>query len=79
MYSITSKGQITIPKEFRKQLRLDTLDKATIHLNEHNEIITVPKNLSDVRTLLSKPTFKDSTSEKEQAIGSLLAKQYGIS
>jgi bifunctional DNA-binding transcriptional regulator/antitoxin component of YhaV-PrlF toxin-antitoxin module len=79
-YSITSKGQITIPKEFRKQLGLDKLGKATLQLNDKNEIIiTVPKDLSAVRELLSRPSFKDNTSEKEQAIGAQLAKKYGVS
>ena len=79
-YSITSKGQITIPKEFRKQLGLDKLGKATLQMNVNNEIIiTAPKDLSEVRALLSKPSFKDNTSEKEQAIGAQLANKYGVS
>ena len=79
-YRITSKGQITIPKKFRVQLGLDKIGRATLQINDNNEItITVPKDLSDVRALLSKPSFKDSGSEKEQAIGTQLAKQYGVS
>ena len=78
-HSITSKGQITIPKEFRKQLGLDKLGKATLQVNNNNEIIiTAPKDLSEVRALLRKPSFKDSTSEKEQAIGAQLAKKYDV-
>lgn len=78
-YSITSKGQITIPKEFRQKLGLDKLGKATLRINDHNEIvITTPKNLSEVRALLSKPSFKDTPSEKEQTIGRQLANKYGV-
>ncbi len=78
-YSITSKGQITIPKAFRKQLGLDKLGKATLQINDNNEIIiTAPKSLSEVRALLNNPSFKDSTSEKEQAIGAQLAKKYDV-
>lgn len=78
-YSITSKGQITIPKEFRERLGLDKVGKATIQLNDKGEIvITVPKNLSEVRVLLSKPSFKDDLSEKEQSIGPKLAKKYDV-
>lgn len=79
-YSITSKGQITIPKEFRERLGLDKIGKATIRINDNNEIVlTPPKTLAEVRAVLSKPTFKDELSEKEKAIGSHLAKQYGVS
>ena len=78
-HSITSKGQITIPKEFREKLGLDKLSKATLRVNENNEIvITTPKDLNEVRALLNKPTFKDKTSEKEQAIGDQLAKKYAV-
>lgn len=76
-YSITSKGQITIPKEFRNKLGLDKLGKATLQVNDRDEIvITAPKGLSEVRALLNKPTFKDKTSNREQAIGSELVKKY---
>jgi bifunctional DNA-binding transcriptional regulator/antitoxin component of YhaV-PrlF toxin-antitoxin module len=79
-YSITSKGQITIPKEFRERLGLDKLGKATLQVNDKNEIvITTPKDLSEVRALLSKPSFKDNPTEKEQTIGVQLAKKYDVS
>jgi len=78
-HSITSKGQITIPKEFREKLGLDKIGKATLQINDNNEIvITSPKNLNDVRAILNKPTFKDKTSEREQVIGSQLAKKYEV-
>ena len=78
-YSITSKGQITLPKEFRDKLGLDKLGSATISVNDNNEIvITTPKDLSEVRALLNKPSFKDKTSEKEQAIGTQLANKYAV-
>lgn len=78
-YSLTSKGQITIPKEFREKLGLDKIGKATISLNDKDEIVlTPPKTLAEVRAILNKPTFKDEPSEKEKAIGSQLAKKYGV-
>ena len=78
-YSITSKGQITIPKEFRERLGLDKLGMATLSVNDNNEIIiTTPKALNEVRALLNKPSFKDKTSEKEQTIGSQLADKYAV-
>lgn len=79
-YSITSKGQITIPKEFRDKLGLDRIGSATIRLNGQNEIVlTPPKTLAEVRAMLDKPTFKDKPSKKEKMIGSHLAQQYGVS
>ena len=78
-HSITSKGQITIPREFREKLGLDKIGKATLYLNDKGEIVlTPPKTLDDVRTLLSKPTFKDALSGKEKTIGQQLAKKYGV-
>lgn len=77
--SITSKGQITIPKEFREKLGLDKIGKATIRLNKKGEIVlTPPKTLTEIRTLLSKPSHKDPLTPREAAIGTALAKKYGI-
>ena len=78
-YSITSKGQITIPKEFRDKLGLDKLGKANLRMNDMGEIVLSPaRDLAAVRSLLSKPSFKDTPSEKEQTIGSELAKKYDV-
>ena len=78
-HSITSKGQITIPKEFREKLGLDKAGKATLRMNDNDEIVlTLPKTLAEIRAMLSKPTFKDSPSEKEKTIGKQLAKKYGV-
>jgi AbrB family looped-hinge helix DNA binding protein len=78
-HSITSKGQITIPKEFRDLLDLDKHGKATMQLNDRNEIvITKPKSLAEIRNSLANPTFVDSQSEAEQLIGSKLAKKYDV-
>ena len=78
-FSITSKGQITIPKEFRDKLGFNKIGKATLQVNDRDEIvITVPKGLSEIRALLNQPTFKDKPSKTEQAIGDQLAKKYEI-
>ncbi len=79
-HSITSKGQITIPKEFREKLGLDKIGKATLHLSDKNEIVlTPPKTLQEIRAMLSKPDFEDPVSEKEKIIGDQLSKKYGVS
>jgi bifunctional DNA-binding transcriptional regulator/antitoxin component of YhaV-PrlF toxin-antitoxin module len=78
-HSITRKGQITIPKELREKLGLDKIGRASIRLNERNEIVvTAPKTLVDVRALLNHPTFKDQLSDKEAAIGQQLARKYDV-
>jgi len=78
-YNITTKGQITIPKEYRDKLHLDKVGKATMQLNNRGEIvITPPKDLAEVRALLSKPTFKDPLSDRENLVGGQLAKKYGV-
>ncbi len=78
-HSITSKGQVTIPKELRERLGLDKVGKATIYLNTNNEIVlTLPKTLKEIRTLLNNPTHKDKPSAKEQAIGDQLAEKYEV-
>ncbi len=78
-HSITSKGQITIPKEFREKLGLNKVGKATLRLTDEGEIVlTLPKTLNEVRDLLNQPTFKDTLSAKEKVIGKQLAKKYGV-
>lgn len=78
-HSVTSKGQITIPKEFRDRLGLELKRKATLSLNEKNQIvITSPKTLGQVRSLLNQPSHTDELSEKEKLIGKELAKKYGV-
>ena len=78
-YNITSKGQITIPKEFRDKLGLTKLGKANLRLNEAGEIIiSAPKDLQAVRSLLGKPTFADPASPREQAVGTQLAQKYDV-
>ncbi len=77
--NITSKGQITIPKEFRDKLGLSKLGKANLSMNERGEVvISAPKDLAAVRSLLGKPSFKDQPSGREKLIGSQLAKKYGV-
>ncbi len=77
-HSITSKGQVTIPKLFRKRLGLDKTKKATFTLNDRGEVVLqAPKNIDDVRKILA--TKEASTiSDKEKMIGQKLAKKYGV-
>ena len=77
--SITAKGQVTIPKEFRQKLGLDKTRKAMFSLNESGEVVVSrPKTLEEVRALLREPTGRDPLSAKEALIGKALAKKYGV-
>lgn len=79
-YSITSKGQITLPKEFRKKLGLDKLRKATLTINDKQQIIiSAPKSLQNVRSMLAARSNKDLVSDREKLIGKALAKKYDVS
>ena len=77
--SITSKGQITLPKEYRERLGLDKLGRAQLSMNERGEIVvTRPRTLAETRALLAKPGGADDISEREMMIGSELARKYGV-
>jgi AbrB family looped-hinge helix DNA binding protein len=81
--TITSKGQMTIPKEFRRKLGLDEIGRAYIRMNSRNEIIiTRPKtpaeSLAEIQQILAHPAGKQQLSEKARAIGDYLAKKYDV-
>lgn len=58
--TVTSKGQITIPKSIRDQLRLHSGDKVDFYVSENGDAILrlVAKNAEDVFGLLSSPNRK---------------------
>ena len=43
--TITSKGQVTIPKEIREYLRLETGTKVDFVINESGEVKVIPLNV----------------------------------
>lgn len=64
--TITSKGQITIPKAVRDSLRLDKGDKIEFVLTKKGEVILRPvsKKVDDVFGMLHKPGRKAFTTEE---------------
>jgi AbrB family looped-hinge helix DNA binding protein len=48
--TLTSKGQITIPKEIRERLRLQPGNRVEFHIDGHGQVIMRAKNV-DVREL----------------------------
>jgi antitoxin PrlF len=55
--TVTSKGQITLPKAVREQLRVETGDQVDFFVNEQGEMIVRPVHLdiTDLRGLLQRP------------------------
>ena len=48
--TLTSKGQITIPKQIRERLRLDTGQRVEFHVDSKGNVILTPRN-KDIRSL----------------------------
>lgn len=78
--SITSKGQITLPKEFRDKLGLEKTRRAQIRLNKNNEIvITAQPSEAELRTSLAKPgRTEELLSDYDRQRGEELLQKYGI-
>jgi len=69
--TLTTKGQVTLPKEIRESLKLHTGDKIEIILTENREAIIRPvsKKVDDIFCKLHKPGKKAvSFEELNQAI-----------
>jgi len=76
--TLTSKGQITIPKELRESMSIDAGDKIEFIINEQNEVVIKPitKKAIDVFGQLNKYK-KDkpvSIEEMNEAIASQFKK-----
>ncbi len=78
--TVTSKGQVTIPKNMRETLHLLSGDKVEFIKNKNNEIIIKPltKKASDVGWILSKYKKKEAVSieEMNQGIKNSLKKKF---
>ena len=74
--TLTSKGQITIPKGLRESMSLDTGDKVEFIINEQNEIVIKPitKKAIDVFGQLSK--YKKDKPVSIEEMNEAIAKQF---
>jgi AbrB family looped-hinge helix DNA binding protein len=71
--TVTSKGQATIPKEFRDKLRIDTPGRVRFIENEDGEVVVRPvKRPSELRGALAAETEGD---EREKAATELLREE----
>ncbi|MES9856069.1 MAG: AbrB/MazE/SpoVT family DNA-binding domain-containing protein [Sedimenticola sp.] len=68
--TISSKGQLTIPKEIRNRLHLHTGDKVEFFLDEqgHLEIIPVTSSVKKLKGMVPPPKKALSLEEMDDAI-----------
>lgn len=68
--TITSKGQITLPKSIRDRLHLTTGDRVAFITEEDGSIHLIPKHSSvkDLKGMLPKPEQPVTLEEMERAI-----------
>jgi AbrB family looped-hinge helix DNA binding protein len=74
--TLTSKGQITIPKALRESMSIDTGDKIEFIINEQNEVVIKPitKKAIDVFGQLSK--YKKNHPVSIEKMNEAIAKQF---
>ena len=74
--TLTSKGQITIPKSLRESMSIDTGDKIEFIINENNEVVIKPitKKAIDVFGQLSK--YKKDKPISIEKMNEAIAKQF---
>lgn len=64
--AVTSKGQATIPKEFREKLRIDTPGRVRFVENENGEIVIRPvERPAEIRGALASDTDEADQSASE--------------
>ena len=68
--TLSSKGQMIIPKSIRDQLHLKAGDKIDIYLEGDNRVMVVPikKSLRDLKGFLPKPDRAVSLKEMDENI-----------
>lgn len=74
--SLTSKGQITIPKALRESMSIDAGDKIEFIVNEQNEVVIKPitKKATEVFGLLSK--YKKDKAVSIEEMNQAIAKKF---
>jgi AbrB family looped-hinge helix DNA binding protein len=67
--TVTTKGQITIPKEIRDYLKLETGSKVEFVIDESGNVKIVPLNvpLKELSGVLHRPGMKTATIEEMEA------------
>jgi antitoxin PrlF len=67
--TVTTKGQITIPKEIRDYLKLETGSKVEFVIDENGDVKIVPLNVpvEALSGVLHRPGMKNATVEEMEA------------
>jgi antitoxin PrlF len=67
---VTSKGQITIPKEVRERLGVDTGDRVEFVEVEHGvyNIVAATRDVRDLKGIIAKPARPVSVEDMNRAI-----------
>ncbi len=73
--SVTSKGQITIPKPIRQHLRLDKGDRVDFVVDAAGRVLLKPRN-GDVRTLKGSVRSRRRRPPTLEEIGAAIARGY---
>ncbi|MEE9327978.1 MAG: AbrB/MazE/SpoVT family DNA-binding domain-containing protein [Cocleimonas sp.] len=68
--TMTSKGQVTFPKEIREKLHLEAGDKLEFTITDEGQLLIVPRTASvkKLKGMLSKPKSPVSLEEMDAAI-----------
>jgi AbrB family looped-hinge helix DNA binding protein len=68
--TLSSKGQMIIPKSIRDQLHLKAGDKIDVYLegNSHMVVVPIKKSLRDLKGFLPKPDRAVSLKEMDESI-----------
>lgn len=76
--TLTSKGQITLPKEIRDRLRLGKGDQVDFVLEDDGRVVLRPTatDLRELRGMLRAPKSPTTVEAMDEAIGVLLADKH---
>jgi len=68
--TLTSKGQVTIPKQARNALQLDTGDRVEFIIDDDGRLFILPvtRSVKTLKGMLPKPTSPVSVEEMDDAI-----------
>ncbi len=78
-YPLTSKSQITVPKQVREHLGLKPGRRAKFRIKRNGEVtISRPPTIEEIRAKLGKPDGTQPLTAKEKLIGEYLAKKYDV-
>jgi AbrB family looped-hinge helix DNA binding protein len=68
--TLTSKGQVTIPKQARDRLKLDTGDRVEFIIDDDGRLFILPvtRSVKTLKGMLPKPASPVSLEEMDEAI-----------